>query len=151
MALLAGSALADVSAQWNGVELPHAVREGAWYKAELSGKMLAEGCWCDRKQLGNDCKERLQKRAPLAIKQYYRINQCLLTVYINGNLKHEFQVGLAGAATPALQERAMEEAAKAAQAIEDKKKAKSGKGTEAAPAPASKMPPEGIAPGSPIA
>jgi hypothetical protein len=114
LAVLAGSPSADVSVQWNGVELPLGDREGAWFRFPMFGKILAEGCWCDRKQLGNVCKARLRKEAPLAVKRYYRSNKCQLRISVNGKLLHKIEVGLAGAASPALQERAMEEAADAA-------------------------------------
>lgn len=117
LAVLAGSPRANVRVQWNHADLPMRNREGAWSLLQMSGKLLVEGCWCDRKQLGNTCKERLRKGAPEAFKQYYRPSACLLSVSVNGKLRHEIQVGLAGGASPALQERALEEAADAASLV----------------------------------
>jgi len=118
LAVLAGSPRVEVSVRWNGLELPSAERDGSWWKVQMSGKMLIETCWCDRKQLGNNCKEKLFKRAPRAVKQYYRPNQCVLLIVGGGKPLHEIKVGLAGASSPAFQERALEEAADAAEAAD---------------------------------
>jgi len=114
LAVLAGSPSAQVSARWNNLEVSLDKKEGAWSYVQISGKMLVEGCWCDRKHLANRCKDILRKQAPLALKLYYRSNQCLLSISSNGKLMHQIEVGLAGASSPALQERALEEAADSA-------------------------------------
>jgi len=126
LAILAGSPMTTVTVSWNGLELPSSEREGSWTKVQLSGKSLVEGCWCDRAQLGNYCKDRLRKQAPQAIKLYYHANECLLRISTNGMVLHEMEVGLAGSATPAQMERAMEEAADAAEVAEGPRQAAAG-------------------------
>jgi hypothetical protein len=116
LSILAGSPKTIVTVAWNGDELASGEREGSWTKVKLSGKILAEGCWCDRKQLGNECKDRLREQAPRSFERYYKPNECLLRLDANGVVLHEMEVGLAGAASSAVVERAMEEAADAAEA-----------------------------------
>eukprot|EP00929_Paragymnodinium_shiwhaense_P067750 TRINITY_DN34066_c0_g1_i1.p1 TRINITY_DN34066_c0_g1~~TRINITY_DN34066_c0_g1_i1.p1 ORF type:complete len:1579 (-),score=405.82 TRINITY_DN34066_c0_g1_i1:152-4888(-) len=70
---------------------------GEWWHVKLDGRTLMEACWCNQAHVGSTCRQRLSKKAPMAVERFLRPNLCHLTLKVSNATSHSIHVGHAHA------------------------------------------------------